>query len=353
MTISAFDHPLLAGLVGDAAVARAFSFDTELRAMLDFEAALARAEAAEGVIPGAAAKAIGKACTAFKPDGAALAEGARRDGMVVPNLVRQLRAAVGEPHAVHVHHGATSQDVIDTALVLRIKPLLAEFAGRVQALHDALFRLADAEGRREIIGRTRMQRALPIRLGERIATWSGPLLIQGERLRDLLPSLLVLQFGGPVGNRAALGDKGDAVARRLASELGLGLPENVWHATRSRIAELAGWLSQVTGGLGKMGQDLAIMAQNEIGEVRFRTGGGSSAMAHKSNPVAAEVLVALARFNATQISGVHHALVHEAERSGTAWTLEWLILPSMLAATGGALRLAAEMVDDLEFPEAD
>ncbi len=352
MTISAFDHPLLAGLVGDEAVAAAFSFESELRAMLSFEAALARAEAAEGVIPADAADAIAEACDQFQPDMTALAAGTHRDGMVVPNLIGQLRKAIGDPHAAHVHHGSTSQDVIDTALVLRLKPLLAEFGDRLQGLSASLSRLAEAEGDREIIGRTRMQRALPIRLGDRIAAWRAPLDDHRARLADLTPRLLVLQFGGPVGTRAALGDKGDAVAARLAKALDLGSPDPVWHTVRDRIAELAGWLSLVTGSLGKIGQDIAIMAQNEIGEVRFRTGGGSSAMAHKSNPVAAETLVALARFNATQVSAAHHALVHETERSGAAWTLEWLILPPMAAATGGALRLAAEMLDDLEFPDA-
>ncbi len=353
MTVSAFDHPLLSGLVADEVVAKAFSLEAELRAMLDFEAALAQAEAAEGVIPDAAATAITDACSAFKPDLEALAAGTRRDGMVVPNLVKQLRAAVGEPHAAHVHHGGTSQDVIDTALVLRMKPVLADFRDRLQGLSASLSRLEEAEGDREIMGRTRMQRALPIRLGDRIATWRVPLDEHLALLDKAMPGLLALQFGGPVGTRASLGEKGDAVAARLAEELGLGLADPVWHATRGRIADFAGWLSLVTGSLGKTGQDLAIMAQNEIGEVRFRTGGGSSAMAHKSNPVAAEVLIALARFNATQVAGVHHALVHETERSGTAWTLEWLILPPMVAATGGALRLAAEMLDDLEFPDGD
>ena len=351
MTISAFDHPLLSGLVGDEAVAQAVSFEAELRAMLDFEAALARAEAAEGLIPAEAADAIAAVCSSFEPDMASLAAGTQRDGMVVPDLVRQLRKAVGEPNAAHVHFGSTSQDVIDTALMLRLKPLLADFQGRLEALASALSRLADAEGDREIMGRTRMQRALPIRLGDRIATWLAPLESHLGRLTKMTPELLALQFGGPVGNRASLGDKGDVVAARLAAELGLESANPVWHATRDRIAELAGWLSLVTGSLGKMGQDLAIMAQNEIGEVRFKTGGGSSAMAHKSNPVAAETLVALARFNATQISGMHHALIHETERSGAAWTLEWMILPQMMAATGGALRIAAGMLDDLEFPD--
>ena len=350
MTVSSFDHPLLGGLVGDEAVSTAFSIDAEIRAMLAFEAALARAEAAEGVIPADAADAIAAVCGSFQPDMAALSAGTRRDGVAVPNFVAQLRHAVGEPHAAHVHHGTTSQDVVDTALMLRLKPLLADFDGRLAALSATLSRMSDAEGGREIIGRTRMQRALPIHLSDRIGIWRAPLDAHRDRWGDLGPRLLALQFGGPVGTRASLGDKGAAIAVRLAADLGLGSPDPVWHATRDRIAEFAGWLSLVTGSLGKIGQDVAIMAQNEIGEVRLKTGGGSSAMPHKSNPVSAEVLVALARFNATLVAGIHQALVHETERSGTAWTLEWLTLPQMVAATAGALRLAAEMLDDLAFP---
>lgn len=349
MTISAFDHPLLGRLLGDDTVAVAFAVETEIRAMLGFEAALARAEAAEGVIPPEAAPVIAAACEAFEPDMAALAAGTRRDGMTVPNLIAQLRAAVGEPHGAHVHHGSTSQDVIDSGLMLRLKPLLEDFDRRLDTLSAALARLADTEGDREIMGRTRMQRALPIRLSDRIATWKSPLDAHRTRLADLRPRLLALQFGGPVGTRASLGKKGDAVAARLAADLGLSSPDPVWHATRDRIAEFAGWLSLVTGSLGKIGQDVVLMAQSEVGEVRLKAGGGSSAMAHKVNPVAAEVLVALARFNATQIAGVHHALIHESERSGAAWTLEWLTLPQMIAAAAGALSLTADMLGDLEF----
>ena len=296
MTISAFDHPLLGRLLSDDAVAAAFAVETEIRAMLEFEAALARAEAAEGVIPPEAAPVIAAACESFEPDMEALAAGTRRDGMTVPNLIAQLRATVGEPHAGHVHFGSTSQDVIDSGLMLRLRPLLEDFDSRLEGLSAALARLADTEGGREIMGRTRMQRALPILLSDRIAAWRTPLDAHRTRLADLGPRLLALQLGGPVGTRASLGQKGDAVAARLAADLGLSSPDPVWHATRDRIAEFASWLSLVTGSLGKIGQDIVLMAQSEVGDVRLKAGGGSSAMAHKINPVAAEVLVALARF---------------------------------------------------------
>ena len=156
----------------------------------------------------------------------------------------------------------------------------------------------------------------------------------------------MVQFGGAAGTLEKLGDKGPAVRAALAAKLGLGdAPQ--WHSQRDALAEFAGWLSLVTGSLGKFGQDIALMAQAGT-EIELSGGGGSSAMPHKQNPVKAEVLVALARFNATQLSGMHQALVHEQERSGAAWTLEWLLLPQMAVATAAALRLAAELAGQIE-----
>ena len=349
MTISPFDHPLLGSLLGDDRVSAAFAADAEIRAMLAFEAALARAEAVEGVIPSEAADAIAAVCDVFQPDMTVLAAGTRRDGMVVPNLVAQLRDAVGEPHRLHVHFGATSQDVVDTALVLRLGPLLEDFDGRLAAVADAIAVLRAEHGDVPLSGRTRMRRALPVTLATRLDGWHAPLVAHRGRLAELRPRLLRLQFGGPVGTRDNLGEKGPAVAARLAEALGLGPADPVWHVTRDSVAELASWLSLVSGSLGKIGQDVALMAQDEIGEVRLKAGGGSSAMPHKVNPVAAEVLVALARFNATLLGGVHQALVHEQERSGAAWTLEWLCLPQMAVSTAAGLRLAAELLGDLDF----
>lgn len=200
-------------------------------------------------------------------------------------------------------------------------------------------------GTRPLMGRTRMQDAISITAADRLAEWRSPLPHHIERLHQLRPRLLVLQFGGAVGTLDKLGDKGLAVSRRLANALDLGLPSRNWHSQRDALAEFAGWLSLVSGSLGKLGLDLALMAQNGVGEVAIEGGGGSSAMPHKSNPVAAEVLVALARHNATLVSGMHQALLHEQERSGAAWTLEWLTLPQMVMATGTALHTARTLLE--------
>jgi 3-carboxy-cis,cis-muconate cycloisomerase len=342
MTSSATSD-LLAGLLGDAEVAAQLSADAELLQVTVFESALAIAEGAEGVIPAEAAAAIAQKLATFTPDTAALREGALKDGVIVPALVNQMRAHVGEAQGRFVHFGATSQDAIDTSLILRLQAILALFEQRLLSLRERHLALAAGFGRQPLMGRTRMQDALPITVADRLAAWQGPLDRALERLEELRPRLLVLQLGGPVGTLADLGDRREAVGRRVALTLGLGYRPRSWHSQRDAIAELASFLSLVTGALGKIGQDVALMAQNPVAEIALEGGGGSSAMAHKQNPVKAEVLVALARYNAVLVGGLHQSLVHEQERSGAAWTLEWLILPQMLTATGAALRTAIEL----------
>ncbi|MDX8507899.1 3-carboxy-cis,cis-muconate cycloisomerase [Mesorhizobium captivum] len=346
MTVSPFDHPLLSSLLGDEEAARHFSVESDIAAMLDFERALVEAEAECGVISREAEAAIVKALVSFRPDTAKLRAGVAKDGVVVPELVRQLTAAVGEPHGEFVHFGATSQDVIDTSLVLRQRQAV-EHIGLL--LSEDIVRLANLEqefGGRALMAMTRMQPAIPIRAGDRIASWRAPLEHHQQRLNEQSGRLFVVQFGGAAGTLEKLGDKAAVVRASLAAKLGLGdAPQ--WQSQRAALAEFAGWLSLTTGSLGKFGQDIALMAQAGT-DIRLSGGGGSSAMAHKQNPVKAEALVALARFNATQLAGMHQALVHEQERSGAAWTLEWLILPPMVVATAAALRLAAELAVQIE-----
>ena len=345
MSVSVFDHPWLSALLGDEEIARFFDVGSELRAMLDFETALAAAQAEAGIIPNAAAEAIARAAPRYQPDMDALAAGTLRDGMVVPNWVEQLRRHIGPPHDQHLHFGSTSQDVLDTSLVLRLKSALALLAQRLEDVDARLAALTQQYGKQPAMARTRMQRALPIAWADRIAAWREPLRRHLERLTELKPRVLVLQFGGPVGTLDKFGDHGRALAKALGRRLDLPAPELCWQNARDNLAELANWLSLVTGSLGKIGQDIAMLAQNEIGEIVLAEAGKSSAMHHKNNPVAAEILVTLARFNAAQVAAMHQALVHEQERSGSAWTLEWMILPQMVVATGAALTRALDLLD--------
>jgi 3-carboxy-cis,cis-muconate cycloisomerase len=346
MAVCAFDHPFLSGLFGNEEIETLLGVEAELAAMLRFEVALAEAEAEAGVIPQDAANAIATALAGFRPDMTALRKGVGRDGVVVPELVRQLREVIGAPHAERLHFGATSQDVIDTSLILRLKPVLDVFERRLDELEERFNRLDKRFGNKSLMGRTRMQAAIPITAGARIRSWRDPLIRHAKRLDELRPTLLIVQFGGAAGTLETLGGTGVAVRAALAQRLDLGdAPQ--WHSQRDRLAEFAGFLSLLTGNLGKFGQDVALMAQAGH-EIVLSGGGGSSAMPHKQNPVAAEILVTLGRFNATQLSGMHHALIHEQERSGSAWSLEWLILPQMIVAAGSALRLAAEMAGRID-----
>jgi 3-carboxy-cis,cis-muconate cycloisomerase len=344
--------PLLAGLLGDAELTAIMSADAEIAAILDFETALGRAAAAEGFVSAAAAAVVADACSAFQPDMAALSEGVARDGVVVPALLAQLRQRLPDEHHEALHFGATSQDAIDTTLVLRLRSALDLFERRLRALLTRFDDLAARFGDRPLMGRTRMQAALPITVNDRIAAWSRPLHELLQLSSALRPRLLRLQLGGPVGTLEAFGDRGDVVRRRLAAELGLAdAPQ--WHTDRTALAELAGWLSLLCGSLGKFGTDIALMAQNPLGEVGLTGGGGSSSMPHKTNPVRAEVLVALAKYAATLLPAMHHALLHEQERSGAAWTLEWLALPQMLQATGSSLRSAGALLDQIAWLGTD
>lgn len=352
MSASPFDHPFLSGLLGDADVAEFMTAEADWRAMLRFETALARAEAAAGVIPSAAADRIVAALAAFEPDIAALNTGVGRDGVVIPDFVRQLRAAVGGEAAGFVHVGATSQDVIDTSLALRLKPVLAILDRRLEAVAGALDVLEARDGAIEVMGHTRMQAAIPVPAARKIASWRDPLARHRARLAEVSAGVAILHFGGAAGTLEKLGDAAGAVTRHLADLLELSPVERPRHSERDDIAALASWLSLVTGSLGKMGQDVALAAQSEVGEIRLSGGGGSSAMPHKVNPVGAEALVTLARFNATLLAGMHQSLVHENERSGAAWTLEWMLLPQMLMATAAALRHAQALVGQVAFRPA-
>jgi 3-carboxy-cis,cis-muconate cycloisomerase len=347
MAVSAFDNPLLAHLLGSAAINACFTAEADIRAMLDFERTLAVAQAAEGVIPPEAGAAIASACLSFVPDMDRLARATARDGVVVPEFVRQLRAAVNEPYAQHVHKGSTSQDVIDTGLFIRLARVCDLLA---QGLRDCFDRIGELEakfGDVKLMGHTRMQRARPITFRHKAAAWREPLLRDLQRLDALRPRLLVLQLGGAVGNRAELGEQAQAIVDYMARALGLAPLKRAQHAERDGVTEFAQWLALVAGSLGKIGADIALMAQNEVSEVKVAEGGGSSAMPDKSNPVKAEVLVTLAHYTAALSAAAATAMVHENERSGSAWTLEWLTLPQMCAATGGALRIAGDLLAGL------
>lgn len=341
------NRSLLQHLTGDAAFEALFSDAAELAALLRFESALAGAQADAGLISYAAATAIADAIALFTPDMADLARGLAADGVVIPALVAQLRVAVGD-HGKAVHLGATSQDAIDTGLMLRLAEAIDLIEQRLVALETALTGLAEASGDGTMMAHTRMQRALPMPIAIKISAWSEPLARARRSLSLARRQLLVIQLGGPVGTRAELGEHADRVARGLAERLDLGLAAP-WHTERDVLVGFGSTLAVITGALGKLGVDVALLSQNEVAIVGIAGGGTSSAMAHKSNPVNAELLISLARYNAGLAGTLHQAMVHEYERSGSAWTLEWLALPQIVITTGASLRIALHLVGQISF----
>ena len=341
---------ILTALLRDAEATALLSDAALAQAMVRVEAALARVEARLGIIPADAGAAIAAALEGFEPDLDDLAAGTASAGVPVPALTIQLRRAVGEPAASFIHWGATSQDIVDTALVLQLRELLQMLEERQGRLETALVRLIERHRATVLVARTRFQQALPTTFGLKAAGWLVPLLRHRARLRELEARLLVVQFGGAAGNLAALGERGVEVMQKLAAELDLGCPVMPWHNQRDSVAELAGWLAVVSGTLGKIGQDVLLLAQNEIGEVREASGGASSTMPQKSNPVRSEALVTIGRRAAVLVGGVHEAMLHAHERDGSAWALEWTMLPELASGAAAALLhalcLAETMVVD-------
>ena len=352
MTASLLSSPLFAELVSDKELAAELDDAARLRYMLRVEAALARVEGELGVIPKAAARRIAAVAEKLALNPAGLAAGVARDGMPVPALVAALRRAVAPADRTHVHHAGTSQDIIDTALILALREVLVTLEKRLVTLLKLLARLARKHRRTVMPGRTRYQPAVPIAFGGKVAGWMAPLIRDLDRLRELRPRLLVASFFGPAGTLSVLGARGAEVERAFADQLGLGIAPAPWHTARDTIAELGSWLALVSGSLGKIGADVILLSQSEVGEVRPGSGGGSSTLPHKANPVGPEVLVALAGFAADRVGALHRALVSTNERDGVAWTLEWMTLPDLVIATGAATRLAAELISGLVVDEA-
>lgn len=337
---------LLSALAGDAQIEALLSDEAHLTAMLAVEKALAEASADIGWISADAATAIGAAIDGFTPDWPGLEAGMARDGVVVPAFVKQLRSAIAEPYRTALHKGATSQDAIDTALMLQLAGVFDLYEARLTRLLAHFDTLISEHGDTALMAHTRMQVALPTTWGAKLMSWSEPLRRHRQALTAMRRTLLVVQLGGPVGDRGSFEGHGDAIAAAMASRLDLGLA-SPWQATRDPIVALGGLLAQISGSLGKVGVDVTLLAQNEIAALRLEGGGGSSAMAHKSNPVNAEIMVALARANAGLSGTLAQAMVHENERSGAAWTLEWLTLPAMLVNTGAGLLLAQKLLDQM------
>ncbi len=347
MTVGPFASRLIGPLLSDPAVNAALDDAAAVAAMVEVERALAAVQRRLGIVPADAAGRIAAALPGFVADLDAIGADTAATGVPTVELVAQLRRHVGGDAATYVHWGATSQDILDTGFLLQARTVLDMADRRLAGIVDRLKALAEAHRATPMAGRTRSQQALPISFGLKAARWAEPLIRHRQRLAEMRARVLRVQFGGAAGNLSALGAEGIAVADALAAELGLAPAPASDHVARDGIGELASWLSLVAGSLGKIGRDVALMAMSEVGELADSAGGGSSTLPQKANPVAAEILMTLAAWMAAQLAGVHQAAPQEHERGGAGWTVEWMILPSMLAAAGGALRTADELLGRL------
>jgi 3-carboxy-cis,cis-muconate cycloisomerase len=339
-------------------LADVFSDESVLQAMLDFEAALARAEAEAGIIPKAAAAAIGSAAVAKEFDAAKLTREALRAGTPAIPLVKALTARVRDVDsgaARFVHWGATSQDVADTALVLLLARARLILGADLARLEEALARLSQQHRDTIMLGRTLMQAAPPITFGLKAAGWLGAIRRSRQRLEAAFAEALVLQFGGASGTLAALGSQGLVVGQALARELHLGFPDAPWHTHRDRLAAVVTGCSVLTGCLGKMARDISLLMQEEVGEVSEPGGegrGGSSTMPQKQNPMAS----ALALGSADRVPGLVAAfltgMVQEHERGVGGWQSEWPTIAAVVQATGLAAASMAEAAEGLGVDKA-
>jgi 3-carboxy-cis,cis-muconate cycloisomerase len=331
-----------------------FTDNARLQAMLDFEAALARAEASSRAIPAAAAPAIAAKCRVELFDLQRLAEASALAGNLAIPLVRQLTDLVAEDDAEamrYVHWGTTSQDVIDTGFVLQLRRALATIFAELGRLADALAALAKKHRETPAAGRTWMQQALPTTFGMKVAGWLDAVDRHRNRLDDVRRRSLVVQFGGAVGTLAALGDRGLDVSRALGEELGLGVPDIPWHSHRDRIGEVATVLGLCTGTLGKIARDISLYTQTEFAEVFEPDApgrGGSSTLPQKRNPVAAAVVLAAATRVPGLVGTILSAMVQEEERGLGGWHAEWETMPELIGLTGGALHHLTDTIEGLE-----
>lgn len=345
-------------LAADGAVRAAFSDRATVQAALDFEAALARAEAGCGVIPAAAAASIAEACRAELYDLDALAAGALRAGTLAIPLVKRLGEEVArrdEAVAGWVHFGATSQDVLDTALVLQLRRALPLLVGQADAVAAPLREIARKHRDTPMLGRTLLQPGPPITFGLKAAGWLGGVTRGVARLRQAADGALLLQFGGAVGTLSALGDKGPEVARALGRELGLPVPEAPWHAHRDRLAAFACAVAVLAGSVGKIARDLSLLMQSEVAEAQEPGGqgrGGSSTMPHKRNPVASVVALAACQRVPGLLASIVGGLWGEHERAAGAWQAEAAAHAELVLALSAALSAMAEALGGLRVDPA-
>jgi 3-carboxy-cis,cis-muconate cycloisomerase len=341
---------LFAGVFSRGAAAAAVSDEAWLQAMLDFEVALARACARAELVPADAAEAIARAALAAHFDPKALGRAAGATGNPVVGLLKALRHVLDDDAAASLHYGATSQDVLDTASMLVTRRALGPILDDAAIAAACAASLADQHRDTQMIGRTLLQQALPTTFGLKAAVWLSGIDLARRRLAAAADQCLAVQLGGAVGTLEGFGDKGLAVRAELARELDLAEPPLPWHVERVRVVALADTASALAGTFGKVGRDVSLLAQNEIGELGEggEASGASSTMAHKRNPVASVAIVACAQRLPGLVATLHASMLPELERGAGPWHAEWGPLSDVLRLTGSAASWARDLLQHLE-----
>ncbi|MDB5798445.1 MAG: 3-carboxy-cis,cis-muconate cycloisomerase [Paucimonas sp.] len=349
LTDSLFSTPAMQAIFSDHAC---------LQRMLDVESALARAQAAHGLVPASAAQVIAACCDASRMPADEIRVAAGRAGNLAIPLVRALTALVAtedEQAARYVHWGATSQDIIDTGLVLQIRAAFNELDAGIRACGAALATLAVRHRDTPQIGRTWMQHALPITFGLKAAGWLDGMTRHRQRLVQLRPRVFALQLGGAAGTLASLQDQGLAVSETMADLLDLQLPDLPWHGQRDRIAEAAVFCGMLCGSLGKIARDISLLSQTEVAELAEPSApgrGNSSTMPHKRNPVGCAIALAAANRAPGLVSSVLAGMAGENERALGGWQAEWDVLPTLFSLTAASLQQVSEVLANLEVDAA-
>ena len=320
-----------------------------VEAMLDFERALAFAQAENGIFEPYTAEIIGSCCDVLKFDIPNMIEQSAQHGTIVVPLVRQLTDIVAEKDKVAsswVHFGATSQDTIDTAIVMLLKKAVNIFRGDIGRLDKTLRSLADRNKDTLMIGRTLLQPAVPITFGQKVLGWHSAIMRNWQRIENAGEEAFLLQLGGAAGNLSALGDRAGAVIESCATNLELGLPDGAWHVHRDRLVAVCSGVAILVGSLGKMAGDLSLLMQPEVGEVSERFDadrGGSSAMPHKRNPVGCLISLTASKRVPHLVAILYTALQQEHERALGGWQAEWTTIPSIIETAAGSLASMADL----------
>lgn len=345
---------LLTPMLRGSALTALFSDAKTVQGMLDFEAALARAEAACEVIPPEAVAAIAQACAVEHVDMAALAQAAASAGNLAIPLVKQLTAQVkhNDPDAArYVHWGATSQDAIDTGRVLQLREALLKTDEMLARLLAVLAEQTAIHSETVMPGRTWMQHALPVTFGLKLAGTLDALLRWQLRLREIAPRVLTLQFGGAAGTLASLHERGPAVTQTLARQLNLTLADTPWHSQRDRLLEVGHWYAGLCGTLGKFANDFALLMQTEVAEVSEPAApgrGGSSAMPHKRNPVGCAAILTATQRTPGLMATLYASQIQQHERALGGWQAEWEVLPELITLAGGVLAQSDQLVRGMQ-----